>query len=225
MAKYRILDLPRELLNVKMRDLFKSLIDYDVDNPEKGYLKSFYANYGYVTFWYGWLDEEALEKYFRDYVSSSPLKKIEDARNAADEESRAFFSLRDMLDDFDCLFPIVRDHPDVLEGGHAEVRLHVLCPRLDELNLDEAIVQLREFTDKLERMRDFKHEDDLDVEGYLDDPPDGGFETFIIYDAEEDDEVSVVAFEMRIRIHFEGDSSLKEKEVFVSGLLVRNHRK
>jgi hypothetical protein len=64
MARFKV-EMNKQFLNFKMRDLFPELIDYDVENPEEGYLKSFHANYGYVSFWYGWIDEDALEKHFR----------------------------------------------------------------------------------------------------------------------------------------------------------------
>lgn len=137
------------------------------------------------------------------------MKEIENARNSEDEETRTCFSLKDELDNLNYLLPIVRDHPDVIGEGHAEVYLHILSPRIDKVSLDEAVSLLRKHTDKLQKLRDFKPEDDPALPRYLDDPPDGSFDTFVVFDPEEEDEVSVTAFELRIRVSFDGDDLLR----------------
>jgi len=205
MAKYKI-EIAPSLLNLKMRDLFKKLIDDYVEKPEKGYLKSYYANYGFVSFWYGWLDEEKLEKYYKAYVSESELERIQEVKESEGEE---LFSLRDQLHNLDYLFPITRDHPDVIGQGHAEVYLHVLLPNLDDVSLDDAVVMLRQQADKLEKIKDFRPEDDPALMTFIDDPPDGGFDSFVIDETEEEAEYSATAFEQRIRISFDGDDKLR----------------
>lgn len=149
-----ILYLDENLLNQKMRDVFKSLVDVYVSYPQKdakdGYLKSIPSNYGYVFFWFGYLDEEALTKYYKDYVSKDKLREIEETR----KREEGYFSLADHIRDD--LFPIVYDHSDVIGDGFAEVYVATLFDAdFEEVRMDEAIASLRRQAKKLEKLKDF----------------------------------------------------------------------
>jgi len=154
MVKFELKNLGENLFSQKMRYVFKSLVDVYVSYPQKdtkdGFLKSIPSNYGYVFFWFGFLDEEALAKYHKDYVSKDKLREIEEAK----KKEKGYFSLSDRIRDD--LFPIVYDHPDVIGQGFAEVYLATLFdPELKEVSIDRAISSLKRQVKKLEKINDF----------------------------------------------------------------------
>lgn len=155
MMKFKLY-LDESLLNQKMRDVFKSLVDLYVSYPQRdtkdGFLKSVPSNYGYVFFWFGWLNHDVLTKYYKDYVSRDKLKEIEEAR----KREEGYFSLKDHIRDE--LFPIVYDHPDVIGEGFAEVYLAILDPDFKEISIDKVIPILERQAKKLEKLNDFQDE-------------------------------------------------------------------
>jgi len=140
--------------NKKMRDIFRSLVDEYVSYPQEdermGYLKSIPSNYGYVFFWFGYLDEEALSKYYKDYLSKEKLIEIEEAKNREE-----YFSLEDNIRDE--LFPIVYDHSDTIEAGWVEVYLAILDPELEKVTLEKALDLLNLHILKLKKLIDFEN--------------------------------------------------------------------
>jgi hypothetical protein len=131
-----------------MRDLFQDLIDITMEDNLKGGLKSIPTNYGYIFFWYGWLDKKVLQKYHATYVTKEKVKEIK--KNKKEKNS---LTLQDQLSDF--LFSMVRDHPDLIGGGHAETHLAILAPSLKQASVSEAAKALKEYSQKLERLEKF----------------------------------------------------------------------
>ncbi len=131
-----------------MRDLFQDLIDITMEDNLKGGLKSIPTNYGYIFFWYGWLDKKALQKYHAAYITKDKVKEIK--KNKKEKNS---LTLQDQLSDF--LFSMVRDHPDLIGGGHAETHLAILAPSLKQASVSEAAKALKEYSQKLERLEKF----------------------------------------------------------------------
>ena len=114
-------------------------------------MKSIPSNYGYVFFWYGYPDNEALENYYAAYVSRKSLKEIEKARKEDEEDT---FQVQDYLED--CLFSIARDHSDILGSSWAEVYLAILMSDLEKKGAEEGASLLKEFVKKkLERLEKF----------------------------------------------------------------------
>lgn len=148
MAKFKLLEIPHGGLKCKMRDLFNSLIDHEVSGDCEGYLKSLPTNYGFVFFWYGWIDEEALEKYYTSYFSKEKLRAIDKSR-----EENKFFSLRNSV--YERLFSIVKDHPDVMGGGYAETHIGTFLPKLKQATAKEAAQALKQYAQKLEKIQEF----------------------------------------------------------------------
>ena len=166
MVKFELKDLDESLFSQKMRDVFKSLVDVYVSYPQKdtkdGFLKSIPSNYGYVFFWFGFLNEEALTKYYKDYVSKGKLREIEEARKkrlreceeAGIKEWEGYFGLKDYI--YDDLFPIVYDHSDVIGEGFAEVYLATLFDvDFEKVSIDKVIPVLKGQAKKLEKLNDF----------------------------------------------------------------------
>jgi len=232
--------LDESLLNRKMRDVFKSLVDVNVSYPQKdtkdGFLKSIPSNYGYVFFWFGYLDEEALTKYYKDYVSKGKLREIEEAKirkrreceEAGIKEWEEYFRLKDHV--YDNLFPIVYDHPDVIRQGFAEVYLAILNPDFKETSIDKVIPILKRQAKKLEKLNAFKdkvyHEqiegvDDIEINyktiKFVDSKASEEEIGALIYEDEEifEDENYKHIFrregwEIKLSINFDGDDTLKE---------------
>lgn len=148
MEKITLQNIPKASLNRTMRDLFQDLIDITMeDNPKCG-LKSVPTNYGYIFFWYGWLDKKALQKYYASYVSKEKIKEIKKNKKVKNS-----LTLQDQLGDF--LFSMIRDHPDLIGGGHAETHLAILAPSLKQASISEAAKALKEYSQKLERLEKF----------------------------------------------------------------------
>jgi len=131
-----------------MRDLFQDLIDITLEENLKGSLKSVPTNYGYIFFWYGWLDKKALQKYHAAYVTKEKVKEIK-----KNKKEKNALTLQDQLSDF--LFSMVRDHPDLIGGGHAETHLAILAPSLKQSSISEAAKALKEYAQKLEHLEKF----------------------------------------------------------------------
>ncbi len=152
--KFQLIGLDESLFSQKMRYVFKSLVDAEASYPHedtnKGFLRSIPSNYGYVFFWYGWLDDDALSKYYVDYVSEDRVRRINEERRDEGE----YFSLKKHIEDV--LFPIVYDHPDVIVGGFAEVYLAITNPDIKEFNNIERVVYiLRKQAKRLEELNYF----------------------------------------------------------------------
>jgi hypothetical protein len=148
MEKITLQNLTKASLNRTMRDLFQDLIDITMEDNLKGGLKSIPTNYGYIFFWYGWLDKKALQKYHAAYITKDKVKEIK--KNKKEKNS---LTLQDQLSDF--LFSMVRDHPDLIGGGHAETHLAILAPSLKQASVSEAAKALKEYSQKLERLEKF----------------------------------------------------------------------
>ncbi|NLE06720.1 MAG: hypothetical protein GX638_18210, partial [Crenarchaeota archaeon] len=148
MEKITLQNITKASLNRTMRDLFQDLIDITMEDNPKGCLKSIPTNYGYIFFWYGWLNKKALQKHFTDYVTKERVKEIKQ-----NKKENSALSLQDQLGDF--LFSMVRDHPDLIGSGHAETHLSILAPSLKQASLSEATKGLKEYAQKLERLEKF----------------------------------------------------------------------
>jgi hypothetical protein len=135
-------------LNRTMRDLFRDIIDITTDEAGKGCLKSIPSNYGYVFFWYGWLNKKVLTKYYPAYI---PKEKTKEIKKQKKQESTP--SLQDQINDF--LFSIVRDHPDVIGEGHVEVHLGLIAPKLKQATVADASEALKEYALHLDNLEDF----------------------------------------------------------------------
>ena len=150
MEKIALQNTTRASLNRTMRDLFQDLIDITIDDTPKGGLKSIPTNYGYIFFWYGWLNKKALQKYHSAYATKEKVKEIK-----KNKKEKNTVTLQDQLDDF--LFSMVRDHPDLIDGGHAETHLAILAPSLKQMALSDAPKALKEYAQKIERLEKFTH--------------------------------------------------------------------
>ncbi len=148
MEKITLQNITKASLNRTMRDLFQDLIDITMEDNLKGGLKSVPTNYGYIFFWYGWLDKKALQKYHPSYVTKDKVKEIK-----KNKKEKSDSTLQDQLSDF--LFTMVRDHPDLIGGGHAETHLAILAPSLKQASISEAAKSLKEYSQKLERLEKF----------------------------------------------------------------------
>jgi hypothetical protein len=76
MEKFTLQNVLDASLKRSMRDLFLDLVDITMEGTGKGCLKSVPTNYGYVFFWYGWLNKKALSKWYPTYVPKELIKKI-----------------------------------------------------------------------------------------------------------------------------------------------------
>ena len=98
MEKITLQNITKASLNRTMRDLFQDLIDITMENNPKGGLKSIPTNYGYIFFWYGWLNKKNLQKYYADYVTKEKVKEIkknkkENSAVNSSESTQRFFIL------------------------------------------------------------------------------------------------------------------------------------
>ncbi|MGF3522942.1 MAG: hypothetical protein ACQXXJ_07580, partial [Candidatus Bathyarchaeia archaeon] len=199
---------------------FLDLIDISMTGDSRGCLKSVPSNYGYVFFWYGWLNKRALQKHYQAYV---PKEKIRDLRKNRRQD--ASLKLQDQISDL--LFSIVRDHPDTIDGGHAEVHLAVLAPRLKQMGISDAATALKEYAQKLERIEKFTRKYLKKKSGNTVEEIETSFEVIDYITADEvkkfadeyfwDDECGYLELshrklgcEIQVRIHFDGDEKLSE---------------
>lgn len=145
MEKLTLQNVPDASYKRSMRDMFLDLVDITMEDNGKGCLKSVPTNFGYVFFWYGWLNKKTLSKYYPAYV---PKEKVKEIKKNKKEDST--LKLQDQLSDF--LFSIVRDHPDVIGEGHAEVHLGMIAPKLKHATAAEAAKSLKNYANRLEKL-------------------------------------------------------------------------
>jgi len=234
MLKFELKDLDKRLFSQKMRDVFKSLVDTNASYPQKdtkdGFLKSIPSNYGYVFFWFGYLDEEALAKHYKDYISQDKIREIEGQKKKEEEELGERY-LRIKYHIYNDLFPIVYDHPDIIEEGFAEVHLATLFDaNLEKVSIDKAIPVLKRQAEKLEKLNDFKRRQwEGQIEGLED--MEIYYETIKFVDSKaSEEEIGALIFgdeelfedenykhifrregwEICLKINFDGDDTLKE---------------
>jgi len=150
MEKFTLQNTPEASLKRSMREMFLDLVDITMEGAGKGCLKSVPTNYGHVFFWYGYIRRKALAKHYPDYV---PKEKVKELRKI--KKSDQTHKLQDQISDF--LFSIVRDHPEVIGEGHAQVNFAVLTPRLKDMTIAEAAKSLKEFANRLEKLDDYIH--------------------------------------------------------------------
>jgi hypothetical protein len=148
MEKFTLQNVPNASLARSMRGLFLDLVDITTEEAGKGCLKAVPTNYGNVFFWYGYLNRKTLAKHYPDYV---PKEKTKELRKI--KKSDQTHKLQDHISDF--LFSIVRDHPEVIGEGHAQVNLALLTPRLKEVTVAEAAKSLKDFAVRLEKLEAF----------------------------------------------------------------------
>jgi len=147
MMKFKLY-LDKSLLNKKIRDIFKSLVYVD---KKCWYARAVPSNYGYVLFGLSldW-DNEALTKYYKDYISEGKFNEIEEVKKKEGD-----FCLSKHVDT-DTLLSIALDHPDIIKGGQVGVTLALLGPELTEDNsIDEAITLLSRYIRRLETLKGF----------------------------------------------------------------------
>jgi hypothetical protein len=218
MEKITLQNITKASLNRTMRDLFQDLIDITMEDNPKGGLKSIPTNYGYVFFWYGWLDKKALQKYYPAYVTKDKVKEIKKTK-----KEKTVSTLQDQLSDF--LFAMVRDHPDAIGGGHAETHLAILAPSLKQASIVEAAKALKEYGQKLERLERFTRKylkknsivEEIETKFEAIDYITAKDATKFMDEYFWDDECGYIelahkklACEIQVRVHFDADDKLKE---------------
>ena len=145
MEKFALQNVPAASLKRSMRDMFLDLIDITMEGASKGCLKAVPTNYGHVSFWYGYLNKKALAKYYSAYVPKEKVKELKKIKRSDSAQN-----MQDQLSDY--LFTIVRDHPEVIGGGHAQVHLAILTPRLKDATVANAAKALRSYAIRLEKL-------------------------------------------------------------------------
>jgi hypothetical protein len=220
MEKITLQNTPLPSLKRSMRDLFLDLVDITIDDSGKGCIKSVPTNYGYISFWYGWLDRKKLNKIYSEYVPKEKVKELK-----KNKKQDASLKLQDQISDF--LFSIVRDHPEVIGEGFAEVHLTALTPRMKHKTLVEAASSLKEYALRLEKVSSFIRKNLKKKSGKIIEEIEANFESIDFITEKEvakyadeyfwDDECGYVELahhrlgcEMQIRINFVGDEKLEE---------------
>jgi hypothetical protein len=220
MEKIKLQNIPAASLNRSMRDLFLDLVDITVDDNGKGCLKAVPTNFGYVFFWYGWLNKRALSKYYPAYV---PKEKVKEIKKNTKEDST--LKLHDQISD--SLFAIVRDHSDVIGEGHAEVHVCLVAPKLKQATVTEAAKALKVYAQRLEKLEAFTRKNLKRRNGKVVEEIESRFEAVEFITEKEvakfvdeyfwDDECGYVELahkrlccEVQIRVHFKGDETLGE---------------
>jgi hypothetical protein len=150
MEKFALQNVPAASLDRSMRDFFLDLVDLTIDEKGKSCLKSVPTNLGYIYFWYGNLNQKTLAKYYPFYV---PKEKVKEIKKRKKQDSSSALKLRDQIGDF--LFNIVRDHPDVIGDGCAEVHLGMVAPKLKQATVADAAKALKEYALRLEKLEAF----------------------------------------------------------------------
>ncbi len=218
--KFELQNIPIASLNRSMRGLFVDLVDITMVESGKGCLKSVPTNFGYVFFWYGWLDRKNLAKV---YSSTIPKEKLKEIRRAKKQDSA--FRIQDQISDF--LFSIVRDHPEVIGEGHAEVHLGMIAPRLKLKTVAEASKGLKDYSQRLERLDLFAKKTLKKKKGNFVEELGCSFEVVDFITEKEvvkfsdeyfwDDECGYIELahkrivcEIQIRVRFQGDERLRE---------------
>lgn len=220
MDKFTLQNIPPASFDRTMRDLFIDLIDITMEETGKGCLKSVPSNYGYVFFWYGYLNKKNLQKTYPNYV---PKEKVKDIKKTKKQD--ATLKLQNQISDF--LFSIIRDHPDTIGEGHAEVHLAILAPRLKQTSLSDAAKALKTYSQQLERLEKFTRKYLKKKSGKIVEAVETNFEVIDYITPQEakkfadeyfwDDECSYLELshrklgcEIQVRVHFDGDETLKE---------------
>jgi hypothetical protein len=219
LEKFELQNVPAASLKRSMRGMFLDLIDITLEESGRGCLKSVPTNFGYVFFWYGCLNKKALAKYYPTYVSKEKVKEIK-----KNKKQDATVKLQSQLGDF--LFSIVRDHPDVIGEGHAEVHLGMVAPKLKQASVADAAKSLREYAQRLDKLQVFTRKN-LKKSGKVIEEIESSFEAIDFITEKEvgkfadeyfwDDECGYVELahrrlgcEIQIRVHFDGDDPLSE---------------
>ncbi len=148
MEKFALQNVPAASLRRSMREFFLDLVDISMDENCKSCLKSVPTNFGYVFFWYGWLNQKALAKTAPAYVPKELLKKFKQGKKQATTQK-----LQAQISDF--LFSIARDQPEVIGEGHAETHLALVAPKLKGANVSDAAKSLEEYAGRLEKLDAF----------------------------------------------------------------------
>jgi hypothetical protein len=220
MEKIVLQNVPAASFKRSMRDLFMDLVDITMEDNGKSCLKAVPTNFGYIFFWYGWLNKKALSKYYPTYV---PKEKVKEIKKNKKEVST--LKLQDQMSDF--LFSIVRDHPDVIGEGHAEVHLGIIAPKLKQATVPEAAKVLKAYAQRLEKLDAFTRKNLKKRNGKIVEEIESRFESIdFITDKEVakfadeyfwDDECGYVELahrrlccEVQVRVHFGGDETLGE---------------
>ncbi|MCW4017262.1 MAG: hypothetical protein NWF00_01035 [Candidatus Bathyarchaeota archaeon] len=220
MEKLTLQNVPDASYKRSMRDMFLDLVDITLEDDGRGCLKSVPTNFGYVFFWYGWLNKRTLSKYYPAYV---PKEKVKEIKKNKKEDST--LKLQDQLSDF--LFSIVRDHPDVIGEGHAEVHLGMIAPKLKHATVAEAAKSLKTYANRLEKLDVFTRKSLKKRGNKFLEEIESRFENIDFITAKQvgkhadeffwDDECGYVelahrrlACEIQVRVHFSGNDTLGE---------------
>ncbi len=212
-------NIPAASFKRSMRDMFVDLIDLTMEATGKGCLKSVPTNYGYVFFWYGFPNRKALMNCCPQYVPKEKVKALKKIKKDSP------IKLQDQISDF--LFHIVRDHPDVIGEGQAEVHLAMLAPKLKQASVSDAAQTLKQYASRLEKLDAFTQKNLKRKTGRVVDEIHSSFQEIdFITDKEVeqfgdeyfwDDECGYVELEHRrlgcevqIHVHFDGDETLQQ---------------
>lgn len=219
MVNFELQNVPAASAQRSMHDLFLDLVDITMDNTGQGCLKSVPTNFGYVFFWYGWLNKKLLSKNYAAYLPKEMVKEIR--KNKKDTTLK----LQDQIRDF--LFSIVRDHPDIIEGGHAETHLGMIAPKLKHATVAEVAKSLKTYAQRLEKLEVFTRRHLKKKNSRFVEEIESRFEVIdFITEAEVakyadeyfwDDECGYVELahrrigcEIQVRVHFDGNETLKD---------------
>jgi len=220
MEKFALQNVPAASLKRSMRDLFLDLVDITMEENGKGCLKSVPTNFGYVFFWYGWLDKKALTKVYPAYVPKEKVKEIK--KNKKQDAAK---KLPDQISDF--LFSIARDHPEVIGEGHAETHFALIAPKLKQATVADAAKALKEYAQRLEKLEAFTRKNLKKKNGKIVEEIASSFEVVDFITEKEvakfgdeyfwDDECGYVELahrrlgcEVQVRVHLDGDEKLGE---------------
>ncbi len=218
MEKFALQNVPAASLQRSMRDFYLDLVDISMDENGKGCLKSVPTNFGYVFFWYGWLNQKALAKIAPEYVPKDLLKKIKQGK-----KQDASHKLQAQISDF--LFSIVREHPEVIGEGHAETHLALVAPRLKGATIVDAAKALEEYAARLQKLESFNRKTLKRRNSKVVDEIESRFDVVDYITAKEvaqygneyfwDDECGYIELahrrlgcEVQLRVHFDGDEKL-----------------
>jgi hypothetical protein len=220
MQKIELQNLPPATFNRKMRELYQDLIDITTEENNKGCLKSIPINYGYIFFWYGYLNKKNLQKHAAAYVPKEKLREIKKTK-----KQKAETPLQAQISDY--LFQITRDHPEVIEAGHAEVHLAMLTPKLKQMNITQAHQALSTYAKKLEKLEKFTRKYLKKKAGRIVEEIETKFEAIDFVTQTEvekwadeyfwEDECGYIelahkrlACEIQVRVHFNSDDTLQQ---------------
>lgn len=220
MEKIELQNVPAASFERSMRDLFLDLVDITMEDNGKGCLKAMPTNFGFVFFSYDGLNKKTLSKYYPAYVPKEKVKEIRKNKKGASD-----LKLQDQISDF--LFSIVRDHPDVIGEGHAEVHLGMIAPKLKHITATEAAKALKEYAQRLEKLEAFTRKSLKRRNGKGIEEIESRFEAIDFITEKEvakfvdeyfwDDECGYVELahkrlccEVQVRVQFKGDETLGE---------------